>query len=95
MCTYWPEFAQQGKEKVTVRQLLSHQAGLVALDAYVNKSICSPTASPAPLAIQGQVGPLDGPTPRPGWSMPMLQTERDSIKEMIPGTWRYGMHFTG
>ncbi|MEN9735450.1 MAG: hypothetical protein RL129_160 [Actinomycetota bacterium] len=26
---YWPEFAAQGKEKITVRQLLSHQAGLV------------------------------------------------------------------
>src|SRR5512133_870278 len=25
--TYWPEFAQQGKEKITVRQLMSHQAG--------------------------------------------------------------------
>jgi CubicO group peptidase (beta-lactamase class C family) len=23
--TYWPEFAQQGKEGITVRQLLSHQ----------------------------------------------------------------------
>jgi CubicO group peptidase (beta-lactamase class C family) len=30
--TYWPEFAQQGKGQVTVRQLLSHQAGLFALD---------------------------------------------------------------
>jgi len=30
--TYWPEFAQQGKEKITVRQLLAHQAGLFALD---------------------------------------------------------------
>jgi len=27
---YWPEFAQQGKEKITVRQLLAHQAGLFA-----------------------------------------------------------------
>jgi CubicO group peptidase (beta-lactamase class C family) len=25
---YWPEFAQAGKAEVTVRQLLSHQAGL-------------------------------------------------------------------
>ncbi|MEV8273302.1 serine hydrolase domain-containing protein [Microbacterium sp. NPDC077184] len=25
---YWPEFAQKGKARVTVRQLLSHQAGL-------------------------------------------------------------------
>jgi CubicO group peptidase (beta-lactamase class C family) len=31
VCTYWPEFAQNGKEKITVRQLLSHQAGLFAI----------------------------------------------------------------
>jgi len=30
---YWPEFAEGGKESVTVRQLLSHQAGLCAIDA--------------------------------------------------------------
>ena len=29
---YWPEFAQAGKEHVTVRQLLGHEAGLVWLD---------------------------------------------------------------
>ena len=29
---YWPEFAQNGKEDITVRQLLTHQAGLVLLD---------------------------------------------------------------
>ena len=29
---YWPEFAQAGKERVTVRQLLGHEAGLVWLD---------------------------------------------------------------
>src|SRR5262249_25506332 len=28
---YWPEFGQAGKEEVTVRVLLSHQAGLPAL----------------------------------------------------------------
>ena len=28
VATYWPEFAANGKESVTVRQLLSHQAGL-------------------------------------------------------------------
>jgi len=27
---YWPEFAQQGKDRITVRQLLAHQAGLYA-----------------------------------------------------------------
>src|SRR5262245_48131615 len=30
--TYWPEFAANGKQEVTVRQLLSHQAGLAAID---------------------------------------------------------------
>jgi CubicO group peptidase (beta-lactamase class C family) len=30
--SYWPEFAQQGKEHITMRQLLSHQAGLCAVD---------------------------------------------------------------
>lgn len=29
---YWPEFAQSGKEGVLVRQLLSHQAGLLGID---------------------------------------------------------------
>jgi CubicO group peptidase (beta-lactamase class C family) len=29
---YWPEFAQAGKDAITVRQLLSHQAGLPAID---------------------------------------------------------------
>ena len=31
VATYWPEFAQAGKERVLVRHLLSHQAGLPAL----------------------------------------------------------------
>jgi CubicO group peptidase (beta-lactamase class C family) len=32
VAAYWPEFAQNGKAEITVRQLLSHQAGLCALD---------------------------------------------------------------
>jgi CubicO group peptidase (beta-lactamase class C family) len=32
VATYWPEFAQNGKGAVTVRQLLAHQAGLSGLD---------------------------------------------------------------
>lgn len=32
VASYWPEFAQAGKQDVTVRQLLSHQAGLVGVD---------------------------------------------------------------
>ncbi|HSS16506.1 MAG TPA: serine hydrolase domain-containing protein, partial [Candidatus Dormibacteraeota bacterium] len=33
---FWPEFAQADKEKITLSQLLSHQAGLCALDARVD-----------------------------------------------------------
>src|SRR4026209_2481370 len=36
---YWPEFAQNGKETITVRQLLAHLAGLFALDVPVDRSV--------------------------------------------------------
>ena len=35
---YWAEFGQNGKEKITVRQLLAHQAGLFAIDEPVDKA---------------------------------------------------------
>lgn len=36
---YWPEFAQQGKAAVSVRQLLAHQAGLFALDVPLDRGL--------------------------------------------------------
>jgi CubicO group peptidase (beta-lactamase class C family) len=39
VATYWPEFAQHGKETITVRQLLAHQAGLFAFDEPVDRSV--------------------------------------------------------
>ena len=36
---YWPEFAQNGKDAITVRQLLAHQAGLFALDEPVDRRV--------------------------------------------------------
>ena len=39
VATYWPEFAQNGKANITVRQLLAHQAGLFALDEKVDRSV--------------------------------------------------------
>jgi CubicO group peptidase (beta-lactamase class C family) len=33
---FWPEFTQAGKEKITLAQLLSHQAGLAVLDRRVD-----------------------------------------------------------
>jgi len=39
VAVYWPEFAQQGKENITVRQLLSHQAGLFAFDGQADRDL--------------------------------------------------------
>ena len=36
---YWPEFAQNGKGAITVRQLLSHQAGLCVIDQRLDAKI--------------------------------------------------------
>lgn len=39
VASYWPEFAQAGKEAITVRQLLAHQAGLFAFDERVDREV--------------------------------------------------------
>jgi len=36
-CTF--EFAQQGKDRITIRQLLAHQAGLYAFDELGDRTI--------------------------------------------------------
>jgi len=50
---YWPEFARNGKEKITVRHLLSHQAGLFAFDRKVDKeTVANPDKLASILADQ-------------------------------------------
>ncbi len=39
VAAYWPEFAQHGKETITVRQLLAHQAGLFAIEEPVDRTV--------------------------------------------------------
>lgn len=39
VAAYWPEFAQAGKERITVRQLLAHQAGLYGFDEPVDRDV--------------------------------------------------------
>jgi CubicO group peptidase (beta-lactamase class C family) len=61
VAAYWPEFAQQGKERITVRQLLSHQAGLYALDERPTRDlVADPDRLAAVLARQRPAWP-------PGW----------------------------
>jgi len=53
----WPEFAANGKEALTISQLLSHQAGLPvlerAIDALDHEAVESALAAQAPLDING------------------------------------------
>lgn len=54
---FWPEFAQAGKGEITLAQLLSHQAGLSALDGRVDvldyAAVVAALAAQAPLWIPG------------------------------------------
>ena len=38
IATYWPEFAQQGKERITLRDVLCHRAGLPVIDEPVSRT---------------------------------------------------------
>lgn len=40
VATYWPAFAAAGKERITVRTLCNHRAGLLALDAPITIDDC-------------------------------------------------------
>jgi CubicO group peptidase (beta-lactamase class C family) len=52
VATYWPEFAQNGKENVTVRQLLNHQAGLCAIDEPLNAQVLADLDAVASILAQ-------------------------------------------
>lgn len=50
---YWPEFAANGKGAITVRQLLSHQAGLCAIDVPLDlRTLAAPDRLAAVIAAQ-------------------------------------------
>ncbi len=53
---YWPEFAQAGKERITIRQLLAHEAALCVIDEPLNSAILAdPDTLAAILARQRPV----------------------------------------
>lgn len=62
VASYWPEFAQHGKDRVTIRQLLAHEAGLAVIDRRLDlATIADPERLGAVLAAQA-------PKWRPGTS---------------------------
>ena len=62
---YWPEFANGGKEEITVAQCMNHQAGLASVDAELTlDEICE--KEPVLRALEAQV-PLWEPGSRNGY----------------------------
>jgi len=59
VATLWPEFATAGKDQITLAQLLSHQAGLAAIDQQ-GLSITDHQAVTTSLAAQPPNWPADG-----------------------------------
>jgi CubicO group peptidase (beta-lactamase class C family) len=54
VAAYWPDFASHGKENITVRQLLAHQAGLFAFDEPVDRSVVADLDTLAQVMVRHQ-----------------------------------------
>lgn len=52
VAAYWPAFAQNGKERITVRHILSHLSGLPYADAAPRGSLFAPGVVEAALEVQ-------------------------------------------
>ena len=92
VATYWPEFAQAGKGSVTVRQLLSHQAGLCVVDEPITKeTLIDPDAIAAAVAKQK---PAWEPGTRQGYHAVSIGFyESELVRRIDPGHRRLGRFF--
>ncbi len=93
VAAYWPEFAQNGKAAITVRQLLSHRAGLAALDEPIHRKLLDhPDRLAARLARQA---PLWEPGHRQGyhaWTLGFYESEL--LRRIDPAGRTIGRAFT-
>jgi CubicO group peptidase (beta-lactamase class C family) len=89
---YWPEFAQAGKGAVTVRQLLGHQAGLVAITPPLTLSdLADPEKMSAKIANQAPAWP---PGTRHGYHAVTLGWyESELIRHVDPKGRTLGRYF--
>jgi CubicO group peptidase (beta-lactamase class C family) len=89
---YWPEFAEAGKAAVTVRQLLSHQAGLPVLDEPLTlDDLAKPAELSAKLAAQA---PAWTPGERHGYHAVSLGWyESELIRHADPAGRTLGRYF--
>lgn len=89
---YWPEFAQYGKHDVTVRQLLSHQAGVPTVDVHLDAELLD---DPDRLAdVLARQRPLWKPGSRHGYHAITLGLyERELIRRVDPRARTLGAFF--
>jgi len=92
VATYWPEFAQQGKGNITVRQLLAHQAGLYAFDELGDHSVI---ADPDRLAVVlARQKPAWEPGTRQGYhGMTLGYYESELLRHVDPRHRTVGQYF--
>jgi CubicO group peptidase (beta-lactamase class C family) len=62
VAVYWPEFAQGGKQRITVRQLLAHQAGVAVLDEKITLEQLAGTRTSSRRCLRRSV-PRGSPAP--------------------------------
>jgi CubicO group peptidase (beta-lactamase class C family) len=80
---YWPEFAQAGKESVTVRQLLAHQAGLAAVDERI--TIATLTNHGSMAAIIAKQAPAWKPGTKHGYhALSLGMYENELLRRVDP-----------
>ena len=92
VASYWPEFAQNGKENITVRQLLSHQAGLCAIDEPLDAQVLADLDAVA--SILARQRPAWEPGTRHGYhSLSLGLYEGELIRRTDPQHRSLGRYF--
>ena len=90
--SYWPEFAQAGKERITVRQLLAHQAGLYGFDEPVDRDVVADLDRLA--AIMARQRPLFPPGERQAYHAITLGFyESELVRRIDPARRALGRFF--
>ena len=90
---YWPEFAQNGKDAITVRQLLGHEAGLVLLDEKLTVEKLRDLDDVARLLARQTAGLAAGNAPRLPRDDARACTCRSSFAASIPAHRTLGRFF--
>ncbi|VAW42965.1 hypothetical protein MNBD_CHLOROFLEXI01-2558 [hydrothermal vent metagenome] len=91
---YWPEFAENGKENITVRQLLSHQAGLCAIDEPLDlEKLSDPDPDIVAMAIAKQKPAWDPGSKQGYHGISLGWYESELIRRVDPQKRTIGQYF--